>query len=243
MKVDMENGTNIKIYKGIKILYEDNHLLVCIKPEGMLSQEDSTKEQDILSLLKEYIKITYDKKGNVYLALLHRLDRRVSGVMVFAKTSKAASRLSNDIRLGLVNKIYYAIAKGIVNEKGRLVNNLAKVNEKAIEDNQNGKESILDYQRLSIININNNDYSLVKVNLHTGRFNQIRCQFSLAHHPLINDFKYGFKNETANNDFSHIGLFCVELSFIHPVTKERMLFTFDEVINRSDNEWIEYFKD
>ena len=239
----MENGTNVKTYKGIKILYEDNHLLVAIKPEGMLSQEDSTKEQDILSLLKEYIKITYDKKGNVYLALVHRLDRRVSGVMVFAKTSKAASRLSNDIRLDLVNKIYYAVASGIVEENGKLINNLAKVNEKSIEDNINGKESILEYERLNILKINNKNYSLVKVNLHTGRFNQIRCQFALAHHPLINDFKYGFKSDANNNEYSHIGLFCVELSFNHPVTKERLSFTYDDVINRNDNEWIEYFKD
>ena len=114
----MENGTNVKTYKGIKILYEDNHLLVSIKQEGMLSQEDNTKDLDILSLLKEYLKITYEKTGNVYLALVHRLDRRVSGVMVFAKTSKAASRLSNDIRIGLVSKIYYAVASGIVEEEG-----------------------------------------------------------------------------------------------------------------------------
>lgn len=243
MKVDMENGTNIKTYKGIKILYEDNHLLVAIKPEGMLSQEDNTKDEDILTILKEYLKITYKKEGNVYLALLHRLDRRVSGVMVFAKTSKAASRISNDIRLGNVKKIYYAVALGVVDERRRLVNKLSKVNEKAIEDNINGKESILEYQRLNIIKINNSDYSLVKVNLDTGRFNQIRCQFALMQHPLINDFKYGYKNGNNINEFSHIGLFCVELSFIHPVTKDNLSFTYDEVINRSSSDWINYFKD
>ena len=102
----MENGTNVKTYRGISILYEDNHIIVCIKPEGILSQKDSTEEIDILTILKEYLKETYNKPGNVYLGLVHRLDRRVSGVMVFAKTSKAASRLSSDIRDNNVKKTY-----------------------------------------------------------------------------------------------------------------------------------------
>ena len=97
----------------IDILYEDNHLIVCIKPEGLLSQEDETKDLDILTILKEYIKNEYHKQGNVFLGLVHRLDRRVSGVMVFAKTSKAASRLSEQIRAHTFQKKYYAICCGV----------------------------------------------------------------------------------------------------------------------------------
>ena len=89
----MESGTKVNIYKNITILYEDNHLIVCIKPEGILSQKDDTDEADMLTVLKEYLKVTYNKQGNVYLGLVHRLDRRVSGVMVFAKTSKAEGEL------------------------------------------------------------------------------------------------------------------------------------------------------
>ena len=236
----MENGTNVKTYRGISILYEDNHIIVCIKPEGILSQKDSTEELDLLSILKDYLKETYNKPGNVYLGLVHRLDRRVSGVMVLAKTSKAASRLSSDIRENNIGKTYYAICQGNVLEKGTLINKLKKVDEKAVEA-PDGKESILDYEKILNLEIDNKEYSLVKVLLHTGRFNQIRCQFALNNHPLINDFKYGFHSNKGNKDFSHIGLFCVMLEITHPVKKEVMTFSYDEVIRRTKEDWIKYF--
>ena len=236
----MESGTKVNIYKNITILYEDNHLIVCIKPEGILSQKDDTDEADMLTVLKEYLKVTYNKQGNVYLGLVHRLDRRVSGVMVFAKTSKAASRLSSEIRENTIKKTYYAVASGAINGSGRLENKLAKVNERAVETND-GKTAILDYEVLKSFKINNKDYTLLKVLLHTGRFNQIRAQFSLFNHPLINDYKYGYSIKDNSNDYSHIGLFCVELSFIHPVTKELLTFTYDEVINRTIEDWINFF--
>ena len=111
-------------YKNIKIIYEDNHLLVVDKPEGMLSQEDITKDLDILTLLKEYLKEKYNKKGDAYLGLVHRLDRRVSGVMVFGKTSKAASRLSECIRNKTFKKTYVAICSGHFEGSGVLKDNL-----------------------------------------------------------------------------------------------------------------------
>lgn len=228
----------MKKYKDITILYEDNHLLVVIKPEGVLSQADETNEIDMLTLLKEYLKETYQKPGNVYLGLVHRLDRRVSGVMVFAKTSKAASRLSLDIRNHNFNKIYYAIASGLITGSGTLNNKLEKVNTVS-KETKDGKESSLDYQVIDNFKLDKNNFSLLEVTLHTGRFNQIRTQFSLINRPLINDFKYGY---TGTNYNDHIGLFCVKLSFSHPVTKELMTFTYDEILNKTKEDWINYFK-
>ena len=236
----MESGTNVDVFKGIRIIYEDNHILVCIKNEGILSQADDTNDSDMVSLLKEYLKEKYNKPGNVYLGLVHRLDRRVSGLMVFAKTSKAASRLSDSIRNDSVKKTYYAIASGIITGSGTLRNYLKKENEKAIESSD-GKEAILSYEALMTFKMDNNSYTVLRVNLQTGRFNQIRAQFSLFGHPLINDFKYGYKSDKCSDEFSHIGLICVGLSFIHPVTKNEMNFTYDEVINRDSDEWIKYF--
>lgn len=228
----------MKKYKDITILYEDNHLLVVIKPEGILSQADDTKDLDMLTILKEYLKVTYQKEGNVYLGLVHRLDRRVSGVMVFAKTSKAASRLSNDVRNHNFKKIYYAVCCGLINGYGTLTNKLEKTDNVSVESDE-GKESTLDYQALDNFKLDNKNFSLVEVKLHTGRFNQIRKQFSLINKPLINDFKYGY---TGNNYNDHIGLFCVKLSFPHPITKEELTFSYDEIINKTKEDWMNYFK-
>lgn len=236
----MGSGTKVNEYKSIVILYEDNHIIVCIKKEGILSQADDTKEPDMLSLLKEYLKEKYNKQGNVYLGLVHRLDRRVSGVMVFAKTSKAAGRLSSAIRNDEVNKTYYAVCQGELKANGTLHNKLDKINEKAVESSS-GKDALLDYNILDHLEINGSKYTLVKVTLHTGRFNQIRAQFSLFGHPLINDFKYGYKGSNNQNEFSHLGLFCVVLSFVHPVTKEVMTFSYDEIMRRTKEDWANYF--
>lgn len=236
----MGSGTKVNDKKFIPILYEDNHIIVCIKIEGVLSQADDTHEVDMVNILKDYLKLAYDKPGNVYLGLVHRLDRRVSGLMVFAKTSKAASRLSKAFRYNEVHKTYYAVASGLIDSDGTLVNKLKKVNERAVSAND-GKEAILDYHVLNHFKVDNKDYTLLKVILHTGRYNQIRAQFSLFGHPLINDFKYGYPNKNANEDYSHIGLFCVGLSFMHPVKKVEMSFDYEEVINRTKDDWIKYF--
>lgn len=235
----MESGIKVNVFENISLLYEDNHIIVCIKPEGVLSQADRTKGEDMVSLIKKYLVVKYEKPGNAYVGLVHRLDKRVSGVMVFAKTSKAASRLAEAFRTNAVKKTYYAVATGNITTDGTLKHRLKKVNEKTIVA-KDGKDSTLDYKVLSHFTINKQDYTLVKVDLHTGRFNQIRAQFGLFKHPLINDYKYGYKGKSSD-DYSHIGLFCVGLSFTHPVTKQKLTFAYDRVLNRSEEDWVRYF--
>ena len=202
---------------NLNILYEDNHIIVCVKPVGILSQEDHTKDPDMLSILKEYIKEKYQKPGNVYLGLVMRLDRMTSGIMVFAKTSKAASRLSDQIRNGEVLKKYIAIVTGKVNEYGTLKDYLIK-DEKLVKSfvttKEKGKLAVLDYKLIKSYY----DYSVVDILLHTGRHHQIRVQFSNFGHPLYGDKLYG------SNVDGHMNLHAYYLSFVHPVTKEPMRF-------------------
>lgn len=211
-------------HNELNVLYEDNHIIVVIKPENVLSQEDITHEEDMLSIIKEYIKETKKKEGNVYLGLVHRLDRRVGGVMVFAKTSKAASRLSSDIRDHNFKKEYLAIVKGNVEKNGRLVNYLKKEDNKAIVCSEvEGKESILDYIVLKRFEKDNIDYTILKINLLTGRYNQIRSQLAYFGYPIVCDYKYGYKGENFNDV---LGLFCYKISFNHPTKKEKITFDY-----------------
>lgn len=206
------------------ILYEDNHLLVVVKPANMPVCLDSSNDKDLLTLLKEYIKKKYQKPGNVYLGLVHRLDRPVSGIMVFAKTSKAAERLTNQIKNKEFIKTYYAVIEGIPKEKDTLKDYLKK-NEKTntsyVTNKSDGKLSILDY---TLVKTKNN-LSLVKINLQTGRSHQIRVQFSSRNYPLYGDHKYN-KNFIDNNK-EDIALIAKELSFYHPTTKELLHFEID----------------
>lgn len=202
---------------GLEILYEDNHVIVCVKPVGVLSQEDYTKDIDMLTIIKQYIKDTYNKPGNVYLGLVHRLDRMTGGVMVFAKTSKAATRLNDQIRNHVFKKKYYAVVNGVLEGKGHLENYLIK-DEKEVKSyvgNVNsGKLAILDYDVVNIVDGN----TLVDVSLKTGRHHQIRVQFSHIKHPLIGDKLYG---DNTNVDLM---LYAYSLTFNHPITKEEMTF-------------------
>lgn len=207
----------------LKILYEDNHIIVVVKPENILSQKDDTNDLDMLTLIKEYIKKSKEKEGNVYLGLVHRLDRRVGGVMVFAKTSKAASRLSDDIRNHNFNKKYLAIVEGEINDSGVLVDYLKKVDNRAIISKEDGKISELKYQVLKNFFLDDNICTILLINLLTGRYNQIRAQLSHFNHPIINDFKYGYKGKNYDDV---LGLFCYEISFNHPTKKEKMTFTY-----------------
>jgi len=201
----------------MKIVYEDNHLLVVIKPENMPVQLDSSNDLDLLTSSKQYLKDKYHKPGNVYLGLIHRLDRPVSGIMVFAKTSKAASRLSEQIRNHEFKKEYTAVVLGKVKEKDTLIDKLLKDEKTNITKvSPNGKESILDYQLLDY----KNDMSLVRINLKTGRSHQIRVQFSSRNHPLYGDQKY---NHDAKEK-EQIALFANKIIFIHPTTKEILTF-------------------
>ena len=204
----------------LNVLYEDNHIIVVVKPVNILSQSDITHDIDMLTLIKDYLKEKYHKPGNVYLGLVHRLDRVVGGVMVFAKTSKAASRLSDAIRKNLFQKNYLAIVNGKVKESGTMVDYLEKKDDfsSIVTDKEHGKLSELSYE---LIEYNKEkDLSLVKVKLKTGRHHQIRVQFSSRGFPLIGDNRYGTDKE------KEIGLFAYQLSFPHPITKEIISFTY-----------------
>lgn len=201
----------------LEILYEDNHVIVVFKNENILSQGDSTKDKDLLTKIKEYIKIKYEKPGNVYVGLVHRLDRPVSGVMVYAKTSKAASRLSEQIRASQMEKQYLAVVNGILKEKkGEFRDYLLKLENgnTIVTDKEHGKESILNYEVIKELD----EKSLVRIDLKTGRHHQIRVQFSTRGYPLYGDQRYG------KMDKKQIALCCYHLGFFHPVTKEKMVF-------------------
>ena len=200
----------------INVLYEDNHLLVVEKKVGVLSQSDGTNTPDMLTILKEYIKDKYNKPGNVYLGLVHRLDKNVGGVMVFAKTSKAARRLSEAIRNREFKKTYLAICKGVIDFDGRYQDYLKREEYRSfVSNSKDGRLASLNYQVLATKDNN----TLVKINLETGRHHQIRVQFSYHNHPLLGDEKYGSKGKYP------IALFAYKLEFAHPTTKEKLEFT------------------
>ena len=208
----------------MKVIFEDNHLLVVEKPENTPMQEDSSKDDDLLSLCKQYLKIKYNKPGNVYLGLVHRLDRPVGGVCVFAKTSKAASRLSKMINTHDFKKEYLAVVyDNGLKDKDILEDNLLK-DEKTntVKVDPRGKKASLAYEVIS----RKDNLALVHIYLYTGRSHQIRVQFSSRNHPLWGDQRYNKKAIVGEQ----IALHSYRLSFYHPVTKE--LVTFTSPINR-----------
>lgn len=213
----------------LNILYEDNQVIVVFKPRGILSQGDGTKSPDILSILKGYIKEKYNKPGEVYLGLLHRLDRNTSGVMVFARTSKAAARLSSDIsNHNSFEKYYLAVVEGYLNNKEEILQDMLYWDEKQkkafIKNNKDSKEAKLRY---NVIKQESNK-SLLDITLYTGRHHQIRCQLSNIGHPIVGDVKYGSKFPMGN----FYALTAYKLKFIHPTLKEEMSFEYidDEII-------------
>lgn len=222
---------------NLNILYEDNQVIVVFKPRGLLSQADNTGSPDILSILKDYIKEKYNKPGAVYLGLVHRLDRNTSGVMVFARTSKAAARLSD-----LINKhegfekSYLAVVEGCVNPgKRRLCDMLywdEKIKKASIKKSSDSKEAILEYNVIS----SHDNMTLLDVSLFTGRHHQIRCQLANMGHPIVGDLKYGSKIKMDN----YYALSAYKLAFMHPTLKERMEF---EYIDSNDRVIKEFYKD
>ena len=202
---------------NLEVLYEDNHVIVCYKPAGILSQADNTGDMDMLTLIKDYLKKRYNKEGNVFVGLVHRLDRMTSGVMVFAKTSKGAMRLSNDIATGNFFKEYLAVCEGNIEnyDETTLVDYLEKdeKNNKSFIS-ENGKEAVLSYK---VVTTKNNK-SLVKVKLKTGRHHQIRVQMSNIGHPLYGDIKYGSPHK------DNLALQAYKLSFYQPVSRELLTF-------------------
>lgn len=206
----------------MKVLYEDNHLIAVVKPAGVLSQGDKTGDTSIFDEVKKYLKEKYQKSGNVFVGLLHRLDRPVSGIMLFAKTGKGASRLSEQFRNREVEKTYYAIVAGKPkNSKGILINSLDKRKTKsekfkATVENSKQNEAVLYYEVVT----SNDKYSLLKISIEGGKFHQIRAQLSSAGFPILGDIKYrgekwddsksialcatglGFKTATGNKKIS-----------------------------------------
>ena len=204
----------------INVIYEDNHLLVVEKPINIPTQKDNTKDKDLLTILKKYIKEKYNKPGNVYLGLVHRLDRPVGGIMVFARTSKAASRLSEQVRNKTFKKTYNAVVIGDIENTGKLKDNLLKDEKRNIvKVDKNGKEAILNFKKLNY----KNNMSLVEINLETGRSHQIRVQMANHGYPLFGDQKY---NKTAKVG-EQIALFAKKIEFIHPTTNELLTFELD----------------
>ena len=229
--------------EDLKILYEDNHIIVVVKKPGIPTQEDKTGDKDMLTIVKEYIKVKYNKPGNVYLGLVHRLDRMVGGVMVFAKTSKAASRISEYIRQKNVKKRYLAVVNGtlpVSDQKVELRNYLVKnerLNMSRVVDSttKGSKEAILEYKVLKNFTYNGKDYSLVDIDLHTGRHHQIRLQFAHIGHPLYGDVKYGQK---VNKVGQNLALFSYYLSLFHPTKDEYLEFEFKpNELEKRDKIW------
>jgi 23S rRNA pseudouridine1911/1915/1917 synthase len=210
--------------KKIPVIFEDNHLLVVEKPPNILSQGDQTGDADMLTLLKEDLKVRYNKPGNVFLGLVHRLDRPVGGVMVFAKTSKAASRLSEQIRERTFKKTYLAVVHGSpVKDRDILIHCLIKDDKTNMvfavgKEVPGAKEAVIEYQVIDTVS----DFSLVKINLKTGRPHQIRVQFAAVGHPLDGDQRYGAK---VNNVGRQIALWSHEITCEHPTQKQKMRFT------------------
>ncbi|MCL2798101.1 MAG: RNA pseudouridine synthase [Firmicutes bacterium] len=229
----------------LPILYEDNHIVVVVKPRNIPSQEDKTGDLDMLSILKDYLKQKYQKPGNVYLGLVHRLDRPTGGVMVFAKTDKAAARLSEQIRAGEVQKKYFALAVGAPREKqGRLThyltkderNNMVKAHVAAVKDS---KIAVLDYKVLDFTQ----DLSLIDVDLITGRSHQARVQLAALGTPIYGDHRYGAqaslatkneKRKTKNGGLNQITNYKLQITNVDERT-ERLIKTEFPIYQKTDS--------
>ena len=226
--------------RDLKVLYEDNHIIVVVKPFNIPSQGDKTGDIDMLTIIKDYIKKKYNKPGDVYLGLVHRLDRPTGGVMVFARTSKAASRLSEQIRKNEFEKKYVAVINGKMEPpSGELEDYLFKLQKSNTSyvvrpNKKDAKHALLEY---STKKYNKNlDLSLIEVRLKTGRHHQIRVQFSSRGHSLYGDQKYGLKQNSKYGK-KQLALWAYSLSFSHPTLNQVM--TFEEYPERKGI-WAEF---
>ena len=215
----------------LDILYEDNHIIVVVKPQNIPTQEDSSGDLDMLTMVKQYIKEKYNKPGNVYVGLVHRLDRPTGGILVFAKTSKAAARLSEQIKDGQMSKSYFAVTTmGEMKNKDHLVhylkkdikNNIVRLAPSSVEGS---KRCELNYNVLQT----NGDLNLVDVELLTGRTHQIRVQMSAIKHPIYADVKYGCDTKYKGN----LALWSYSLKFYHPTTKKLMSFRVSPPVDKT----------
>jgi 23S rRNA pseudouridine1911/1915/1917 synthase len=223
--------------QGIKIIFEDNHLLIVNKPAGVLAQKDKTNDNSVIEILKDYIKEKYNKPGNVFLGSVHRLDRPASGLMVFAKTSKALTRLTTALRDEEFDKKYLAVVeKSRTNSEETLVHYLLKDEEKNIvkafdKQVQGAKMAKLSYKYIGTVD----GLSLLEVNLFTGRSHQIRSQLKASIAPICGDLKYGAKINTGN---FIIYLHAYKLGLKHPVTK--LYIEFEEMPPFEDPIWAKF---
>lgn len=209
-----------------KVLYEDNHLIAVYKPAGTLVQGDKSGDISMMEEVKSYLKNKYSKPGNVFLGLIHRLDRNVDGIVLFAKTSKGASRVSEQFREHTVEKIYHAWVTGIVKEKNKTLVNYIKHDENQNyaevfdEETRNADRAELSFELIKI----EENFSLLKIKLKTGRHHQIRAQLSHIGHPIVGDSKYGSVVRLPNQK---IALTETSLSFTTATTDERQTVTLE----------------
>lgn len=208
----------------MNVLYEDNHIIIINKAAGEIVQGDKTGDESLCEKMKMFLKEKYAKPGNVFVGLPHRLDRPVSGIVVFAKTSKALERLNTMFRDGAVKKIYWAITKGVpVPEEGEISSWILR-NEKMNKsfsypkEVKGSKHALLCYSHIA----SSQNYSLIEVELKTGRHHQIRCQLASIGCPIKGDLKYGAKR---SNPDGSISLHARSIEFIHPVSKEHIKIT------------------
>ena len=206
---------------NLDILFEDNHLIIINKKPGDIVQKDKTNDISLLEIVKEYLKRKYNKPGNVYLGLIHRIDRPTSGLVMFAKTSKALSRMNNMLKGKMIVKTYWAITKNKPEKKSSQLVHWLKKNEKKNKsthfsrETKNAKKAILDYRIIKELE----NYFLLEILMGSGRHHQIRCQLQAIGCPIKGDLKYGAKR--SNSDGS-IDLHAKHLKFIHPVTKKEV---------------------
>lgn len=209
---------------NLNILFEDNHLLVINKRVGDLVQGDQTGDPSLVDIIKEYIKVKYDKPGAVFLGVVHRLDRPTSGVVVFAKTSKALTRLNETFKNRETQKTYWAIVKNRPPQVQETLLHYIKRNPKNntskahIHEVPDSKKASLEYKIIKELT----SYFALEVDLHTGRHHQIRAQLAAIGCPIKGDLKYGFDR---SNPDGGIHLHARQLVLVHPVTKENMAFT------------------
>lgn len=220
-------------YRDLKVLFEDNHIIAVYKPANVPTQSDETKDLDMCTIVKEYLVKKYNKPGDAYLGMVHRLDRPTGGILIFAKTSKAASRLTEQFKEHKISKKYFAIVKGKPQDKeGKLTcylkkyekQNIVKVVPKLTEGSK--------YAELSYKLITSNDKtSLLWIDLITGRSHQIRVQLSSNFMPILGDRKYG------DNTNVQLALFASELKFLHPISGEKHTI---RIYPPEEEPWIDY---